>query len=141
MRQPEELKNRVIGKLGASEEHLALDNVDPVAAKQAFQPLQLLGVLSTGAVGVVLVAVADVPRVGHDPFGLTCQPRRLKLQRSLERFALMTEERFVGMGRLGTLHRVAHQHEQLHTGQVARDSLRSKRMEHVIGTGLEGHRG
>src|ERR1035437_11125409 len=86
--QPEELKHPVIDRPGVGEVGIAVDDVDPLPAEDPFQPLELPGVLTAGAVGVVLVATADVRRVSQDPFDLAFEAGGVSFPCSFKWFCL-----------------------------------------------------
>jgi hypothetical protein len=132
MTQAEKVQHTVINSLGIGEESTAVHYVHPAAAGQLTEPLQLVGVVPPGSVGVVLMAVAEVTGLADDPLGLTGQPLILQLQGPLERLGLILPGHFMRMGRVGSLDRVAHEHEQLDAGKVTADPLGRQRVEHVI---------
>jgi hypothetical protein len=106
--------------------------VDSLTAEDSFQPFQLFDVLSTGAVGVVLMAEAGITWFGYDPFLLVLQPRRLQFECALEGLGLVTMEYLVGVGGVRPLRGVTDQHEQLHARQIPSNPLWSQRMEHIV---------
>jgi hypothetical protein len=96
-RQPEEVEHAVVYRLGGSEEVAAVHNVQPICTELLLQRLELIGVLTPRAVGVVLVAVTQVVRFSHDSLGLTANSIGLELERSLEGLVLETSGQLVGM--------------------------------------------
>ena len=104
------------------------------------QPAQLVRVPAAGHVGVVLVRVRLVRRVGDQLRLLAGQPDRLQLQRPLERLGLEAAGGLVGVRRVRPLDRVTQQHEQLDARQVGGDPLPGQRVEHVVRAGLAGDR-
>ena len=115
--------------------------MNPVAAEEPFEPVELVDVLPAGTVGVVLMAVAEICGIGHQALGLAVQAGWLKLQRPLERLGLVAARQFVRVRGVRPLDGVTYQDEELHAGQVTRDALRGQRVEHVVGARLESHRG
>src|SRR5205085_10966913 len=117
-----------------------VDHVDALLPEQLGQPGELLSVFAALAVRVVLVAEADVGRVGGDPFGFPIEAISLEFKGAPERFGLEAPRELMSVRRIGALHRIAYQDEQLYAGQVARDPLRGQGVEHVVRARLERHR-
>src|SRR5438034_808302 len=87
---------------------------------------------SSGDAPAWLVAEAGITRICQDPLDLTLQAARFQTQRPLERLGLKSPGYLVGVRRVGPLHWVAQQHQQLYAGQVAADPLGGQRVEHVV---------
>src|SRR5215472_4779246 len=138
--QAKEVQDLVVDGAGVGEEVAAVDDVDPVAAEDPLQALELVGVLPASAVGVVPVAVANVDRIGQHSLHLALEPGTLEFQGPRERLILTAAAHPVGMRGVGPLHRITQQDQQLHAGQVAVDPLGSTGVEHVAGARLEGYR-
>ena len=121
LRHSEEVQHPVVDLLGLGEEAVAVEDQDPLPAEQRLQPVELLGVAAPGQVGVVPVGVvraSAAPR--RRPLLGPGEPPGLQLQRALEvRLGLEASGQLVGVRGVGPLDRVAHQHDQLHPGQVA----------------------
>jgi hypothetical protein len=96
-RQPEEVEHAVVHRLGRREEVAAVHNMKPVCTELLLQRLELVGVLTPRAVGVVLVAVTQVVRFSHYSFCLTANSVGLELEGSFEGLALETSRQLVGM--------------------------------------------
>src|SRR5580698_2545070 len=58
--QAEEIQYGLEGRLRIGPEHAGVHDVNPVPAKEPLKPVELVDVLTAGAVGVVLVAVAEI---------------------------------------------------------------------------------
>src|SRR5215510_15325004 len=107
--QAEEVQDLVVGGAGVGEEVAAVDDVDPVAAEDPFQALELVSILPAGAVGVmVAAAAAGIRRICGKALSLPLQPRILEFQGPLERFCLVTVADLMGVCGVGPLHRVAY---------------------------------
>src|SRR5215470_13317962 len=141
VRQAEELDDLVVDRGRIGEEVIAVDHVDPVAAHQLFQTLELVSVVPAGPVAEVLIVVAVVGRVGDHTLGLAVQPGVFQLQGLFERLFLVAVDHLVSVLRASPLHWVTDQREQLHPWQVAGYPFGGQRVVHVVGRGLERHRG
>src|SRR5215469_12923291 len=141
VRQAEELDDLVVDRGRIGEEVIAVDHVDPVAAHQLFQALKLVSVVPAGPVAEVLVVVAVVGRVGDHTLDLAVQPGVFQLQGLFERLFLVAVDHLVSVLRASPLHWVTDQREQLHPRQVAGYPFGGQRVVHIVGGGLERHRG
>src|SRR5487761_583559 len=106
--QAEELEHSVVLRPRVVEEVAAVDDVNPVATEGALKALELVGIVTAGAVGIQPVIAAGVGRVAGQALGLTLDPGILQLPGPLERIGFPAEVHLVGVLRVGPLDRVAH---------------------------------
>jgi hypothetical protein len=139
-RKAEEVGDLIEAGLLVAIEELARDDQHPFARKQLEVAAQLISVETAIAVGVPVVRLAVVERVGCHPIELASQPLWLGGERFGERQRLDPVVDALPIMGVGTSHWITQHDHDLDVGNVVADALRGIRVIEVVRAGLTGDR-